>query len=1166
MPAVSVVVPIYNVADYLEACLESIAEQSFSDLEVVLVDDGSSDDSPRIAEMFVARDPRFRLIRQPNGGLGKARNTGSDAATGEFLAFVDSDDIVARHGYEVLLAALRRTDSDFASGNFRRLSSLGTSTAFASDVFQRQRLATHISKDLSLLADRTAWNKLFRRSFWDHHQLRFPEGMLYEDMPVTIPAHFLAKSVDVLDKTVYFWRVREGGDLSITQRRTELRAMRDRFRAVDSVSRFLADNDWSTAKRAYDRSVLRQDLRYFLNVLDVADDDFRETFIDLAHDYLSRADPNVEESLRALERIKWHLVREGALDELLEILAFESTHGAEGVRARSRRGHWYADYPLRRQLPRDLFRLDHDLEAVTRLTELRWQGAALHIAGAAYINFLGADSPRAQQVHLLVQDGDEPVTRVLAEPAPLAPGTLPDPSAPVSLDWASFRAVVPAASLLPSDRKSAIRIGIEVTAGDVSREDWRPAWARGWPARIAVTEVGDRRLRAQSAPSGELTVADVRDPAVVDGYDVGAAELTVHGLVDVDVDVDVAEESGLVLKRRLGGTELRYPAQIDRLDGKPDRFHARVPLAYLQSEVDVADRAANVGQRGDGVAWDFSIEVGSRRRRLRFDDRLDETIVPFDGREISVERSRYGYFSLVDRTPRPVVADAVWAEPWVLRLTGRFAGPAGDYEIVLSRRSAADQCRVPAVVDDDGAFVASIDVDNVDPMLGPAALPTGRWDLALRRAGDVEAAADMLVRHESLERLPALGVVGRRRCAFGVTGYDAPVLEIGPDLEDDERGARRRGQLERSSYRANRRRRLRDVVVYLCTDGRDYDDSPRAIHEELIRRGATVEHVWPVLDRQFRVPDTAHAVPVGSREFYAALATARFVVSNDVWPDFIERRRGQVFVQTWHGVPVKQEGLALANHRRATRDYRAALHQRADNWRLVLSGGPAATTALRRAFPFAGDVLETGLPRTDLLVDHDGVRRQQVRESLGLRPEQRVALYAPTFRDQLVQARSGYRLGDTLDLDALRHELGEEWTILFRRHHDVVGRLAPVGDPFVVDVTHHRSSLDCLLAADALVTDYSSLLVDQVATGRPLVLFAPDLAEYESARGLAIPLAEQAPVPLLDTTEAVIAALHDVAAGRWQPDARWEDFRARYCTHVDGGAAARVVERVFPTA
>src|SRR4051794_20117562 len=209
MPRISVVVPMYNVEEFLEACLESIARQTFGDLDVVMVDDGSTDSTAAIAEAFAARDGRFRLVSQPNGGLSKARNTGIDASSGEFLAFVDSDDALPLDAYERLIGALDRTGSDFASGNILRLRNHSLrQSPFVASIFTRNRLATHITRFPALLSDRTAWNKLWRRSFWDEHRLRFPEGVVHEDIPVVLPAHYLARSVDVISAPVYHYRVR----------------------------------------------------------------------------------------------------------------------------------------------------------------------------------------------------------------------------------------------------------------------------------------------------------------------------------------------------------------------------------------------------------------------------------------------------------------------------------------------------------------------------------------------------------------------------------------------------------------------------------------------------------------------------------------------------------------------------------------------------------------------------------------------------------------------------------------------------------------------------------------------------------------------------------------------------------------------------------------------
>jgi CDP-glycerol glycerophosphotransferase len=316
---ISVVVPIYDVEDYLDECLRSIAGQTHGDLEVVMVDDGSTDSSAAIAERFARHDPRFTLIRQPNAGLGAARNTGLDAASGEYLAFADSDDVLPPDAYERLLATLERTGSDFATGNVQRLSSEGrTQAAFLATTFARTRRRTHVRRFAPLLADRTAWNKLWRRSFWGDR--RFPEGVVHEDIPVILPAHFAARSVDVIADPTYLWRSREGGELSITQRRLEPRVLLDRLAAISQVCEYLAEHGPPHALRWYRESVVADDLRYHLEVLDRADDAYRQLFLDRANAFL---DDEVTRGLPPAEQRKWELVRRRELGELLEVLRRE---------------------------------------------------------------------------------------------------------------------------------------------------------------------------------------------------------------------------------------------------------------------------------------------------------------------------------------------------------------------------------------------------------------------------------------------------------------------------------------------------------------------------------------------------------------------------------------------------------------------------------------------------------------------------------------------------------------------------------------------------------------------------------------------------------------------------------------------------------------------------
>ena len=215
---------------------------------------------------------------------------------------------------------------------------------------------------------------------------------------------------------------------------------------------------------------------------------------------------------------------------------------------------------------------------------------------------------------------------------------------------------------------------------------------------------------------------------------------------------------------------------------------------------------------------------------------------------------------------------------------------------------------------------------------------------------------------------------------------------------------------------------------------------------------------------------------------------------NDYWPRWFRRRPEQTCLQTWHGAPLKRQGYDLAAKPRAFREYRRVLSQRHENWHYVVSPGPFATPILRSAFP-VDEVIETGLPRADLLFRPYRDRlADDVRRRLGLGDE-RVVLYAPTYRDQLAH-RGGYRLGRLLELAALRSALGEDHAVLFRKHGRVVGALPDAADEWIRDVSEYPDAADLLLVADVLVTDYSSLSFDFAVTGRPIVFFTPDLDAY----------------------------------------------------------------------
>ena len=250
-PVLSVVVPMYNVEDYLDACLTSIRKQRYRSLEIVIVDDGSPDGSLGIAQRHARQDGRIRIVRRPNGGLSAARNTGVEAATGEFLTFVDSDDLVTPDGLAVAMASLQATGSDIAVLQYGRLRD-GKPTKGAPWIRRLHaegRMRATLDDCPEVMFNASAWSLVFRRDFYDSAGLRFVEGVVYEDQAFSAEAYAKARTFDVLETTGYLWRVNESS-MSQGPGQVTVDSVLARLDAADNTLAVLADRPAARAERA----------------------------------------------------------------------------------------------------------------------------------------------------------------------------------------------------------------------------------------------------------------------------------------------------------------------------------------------------------------------------------------------------------------------------------------------------------------------------------------------------------------------------------------------------------------------------------------------------------------------------------------------------------------------------------------------------------------------------------------------------------------------------------------------------------------------------------------------------------------------------------------------------------------------------------------------------
>jgi glycosyltransferase involved in cell wall biosynthesis len=322
VPRLSVVVPAYQVVGWLEAALDSVLEQSFGDLEVIVVDDGSTDGTGELADQVAARDARVQVVHQANCGLGPARNTGVRHATGELLAFADSDDLVLPGAYTRLVEALDASGSDLAIGAVERLRGDETSMTPLMRVNHEQpRTGVRIDDAPLFLADVFAWNKVFRRAFWDHHGLEFP-NIRYEDQPVMTQA-LVHATFDSLVEPVYHWRVREDGT-SISQQRGHLSDLTDRLATKESALATVRAHTEAATVRVFLRRVLPIDLWEYFRAVPASSDAYAELLRE-GMDRLWPRDGQVrwEQTVIPLRhRIMGWLIQQQMRDEIGEFLTW----------------------------------------------------------------------------------------------------------------------------------------------------------------------------------------------------------------------------------------------------------------------------------------------------------------------------------------------------------------------------------------------------------------------------------------------------------------------------------------------------------------------------------------------------------------------------------------------------------------------------------------------------------------------------------------------------------------------------------------------------------------------------------------------------------------------------------------------------------------------------
>lgn len=267
-PLIGIIIPVYNVENYIERCIQSVIRQTYHNLEIMLVDDGSTDASGKICEQYARKDKRIKVIHKKNGGLSEARNTGMKATTADYIAFIDSDDYVGKRYVQYLAGILFRNNADMAICGYYR----GSRDTFPERKKYRGKVQCFDSETMLKNwhgkykhIETSACNKLYKKSLFTENEIYYPDGYFYEDVQTTHLLVKKAKKIVVINEKLYYYYQRKESIMhTISDKK-----IRDGIYSQNKRLDFFANNGY---REAYERLAVKRQKQYMLNYVKSAAD------------------------------------------------------------------------------------------------------------------------------------------------------------------------------------------------------------------------------------------------------------------------------------------------------------------------------------------------------------------------------------------------------------------------------------------------------------------------------------------------------------------------------------------------------------------------------------------------------------------------------------------------------------------------------------------------------------------------------------------------------------------------------------------------------------------------------------------------------------------------------------------------------------------------------
>lgn len=352
-------------------------------------------------------------------------------------------------------------------------------------------------------------------------------------------------------------------------------------------------------------------------------------------------------------------------------------------------------------------------------------------------------------------------------------------------------------------------------------------------------------------------------------------------------------------------------------------------------------------------------------------------------------------------------------------------------------------------------------------------------------------------------------------------------------------------------------------VVFSSFSGKGFSDSPKYLYLECINKYPEFECVWVVNDLSTEIPGNPIKVKNKSIRHLYYMATSKFWIFNARISGMFKKREEQVYLQTWHGTPLKKLGLDMDVAYFATANYKLNFYKNAQRWDYLISANGYSTKIFQSSFGVDKEIiLEYGYPRNDILINHTEDDIVKIKSELNIDKEKNIILYCPTWRDDKKNASKEYGFDLKLDLQKLKGKFGNDAVILLRMHYLIAENLDLNGvEDFAYDVSNYPDIQELYIISDVMITDYSSTMFDYYNLKKPVILYTYDLDKYEGVlRGFYFNLLELSPGPIVLEQESLEVQLEKALAGNIEHN---EEFYNKFCSIDDGNASSATLSKIL---